>query len=61
MIYCIALHKVQTITVEKADAGTLDQCLGSLVISLYTKQQLSIYIPAYSSGEFTPASLQECR
>ena len=41
MIYCIALHKVQTITVEKADAGTLDHCLGSLMFFLYTKQQLS--------------------
>ena len=32
---------VWTTTVEKADAGTLDQCQGSLVFPLHTKQRLS--------------------
>ena len=32
---------VQTTTVEKVDAGTLDRCQGSLVFPLYTKQQSS--------------------
>ena len=32
---------VRTTTVEKADAGTLDRCLGSTVFPLYTKQHPS--------------------
>ena len=30
-------NEVQTTTFEKADAGTLDRCLGSVVFPLYTK------------------------
>ena len=31
------LGEVRTTTVEKADAGTLDRCLGSAVFPVYVK------------------------
>ena len=35
------LDGVQSTTVDKVDAGTLDRCQGSLVFPLHVKQQLS--------------------
>ena len=38
---------VQSTTVEKVDAGTLDQCQGSSVFPLYAKQQPSERRPCF--------------
>ena len=50
-------HRVQTTTVEKADAGTLDRCLGSSVFPCtQNSSRLNVgYVPIYNNREFVPA------
>ena len=52
-------HGVRTNTVEKADAGTLDRCLGNWDFPCTGSGSClkACYIPVYTNGKFTPADL----